>query len=744
MVLCATWGCRSVFGEATRVSNVRVIAMVLSAAVLGIGGQAADPVGAGDITIELEEVASGLSSPVAVTAPDDGSGRLFIVDQVGLIRIVENGVLLVTPFLDIQDKIPPPNEVFDERGLLGLAFHPNYAQNGRFFVRYSQPREGDPAEPCNDPEGFVVGCHSEVLAEYSVSDDDPNLADPASESILFSVEEPEFNHDAGAVMFGPDGLLYFGLGDGGGRDDGLSSDPPLHGPEGHGQNIDTALGSLLRIDVDGAAPYAIPPDNPFAGRDGLDEIYAYGFRNPYQFSFDRGGSNELFLADVGQDLIEEINVVTLGGNYGWAVREGTTCFNVADATMPLEDCDTTGLIDPIAEYEHADGISALGGFVYRGAAMPNLVGKYVFGDFSVDFGPNGRLFYIDTDGDRSEILEFRLGATNDPLGLFVKGFGEDADGELYVLTSENLGPLGAGGVVWRIVPSSDSEVGILPGDCNADGSADISDAVCLLGQLFLSPDGGPPCGAELSAAGNVELLNANGDEGLDLSDAVYFLTFLFLGGPAPAAGTGCIEIEGCPNLCGGGAPDADEDGVSDATDNCPMTPNEGQEDADSDGVGDVCDNCVDDQNAEQTDGDGDGVGDACDNCPEAANADQADADQNGIGDACEEPPPAVTFADVQPIFEAKCTPCHSGATPSSCVAGGSNCFVDFYEDTQKNSRRCTGDLVYECIIERILDGSMPLGEGCSGDPELDAGIGGCLDAQEISAVEAWVSGGGQE
>ncbi len=286
----------------------------------------------GSITISLDEVATGLTSPVMLTHAGDGSGRLFVVDQAGQIRIIENGTLLPTPFLDLTSKIPTLNAAFDERGLLGLAFHPDYETNGRFFVRYSAPRTGDPDEPCADPGNFVPGCYKEILAEYAVSGD-PNVADPSSEIILFSIDEPQFNHNAGHVAFGPDGYLYFSLGDGGGAHDGLADSPPSRGPEGNGQNRETALGSLLRIDVDGASPYAIPPDNPFVSGPGLDEIFAYGFRNPYRFSFD-DDKNDLFVADVGQALFEEIDIVAKGGNYGWVIREGFHCFDPFNPSVP--------------------------------------------------------------------------------------------------------------------------------------------------------------------------------------------------------------------------------------------------------------------------------------------------------------------------------------------------------------------------------------------------------------------------
>ncbi len=293
------------------------LATVVVLAVLGLvpAGSASEPT-----IIELETVASGLTAPLGVTHAGDGSGRLFITEQTGQIRIVEDGTLLPTPYLDISAQLPALNAFFDERGLLGVAFHPDYERNGRFFVRYSAPRDGEPGEPCF---GTSRGCHTEVLAEYAVSDTDANVADPDSEVILFTVDEPQFNHDAGDVAFGPDGFLYFSFGDGGGAHDGLADDPPSHGPIGNAQNIDTSLGAILRINVDRltvchqnrtiqvAAPairahlahgdslgactddtetavYAIPPTNPFVRGPGLDEIYAYGLRNPYKFSFDDG------------------------------------------------------------------------------------------------------------------------------------------------------------------------------------------------------------------------------------------------------------------------------------------------------------------------------------------------------------------------------------------------------------------------------------------------------------------------
>ena len=541
------------------------------------------------IAIELELVAGGLIAPVQVTHAGDGSGRLFIVDQAGYIWIVDGGVLLATPFLDVTAKLPTLGAFFDERGLLGLVFHPDYANNGRFFIRYSAPRVGAPGEPCTTA-GFNPGCHAEVLAEYAVSAGDPNLADASSEIILLSVDEPEFNHNAGAVSFGPDGFLYFSLGDGGGANDGLNQPSLPHGPIGNGQNIDTLLGTLMRIDVDSPPDpglnYAIPPGNPFVGVAGRDEIYAYGFRNPYQFSFDDGpgGDDAIYLADVGQNLFEEVNIVELGGNYGWAIREGLHCFDPFDAVTPPAACPTVGtmlgdpLLDPINEYLHpipcaddADcalygvncganglcenegGISIIGGYVYRGAGNPALVGRYLFGDFAAGFfTPSGRLYSFATSGPDAYLRsEFCLPPDNDPLGLFVKGFGEDEDGEVYVLASTALAPTGDTGVVLRIVNASDD-------DCDGNGIADA-------------------CETDTDGDGTIDACDACPDDPDKIDPGVCGCNQPDTDGD----GDGTPDcVDGCPNdpgkiapgVCGCGVSDAgdnDGDGVPDCVDQCP-------------------------------------------------------------------------------------------------------------------------------------------------------------------------------
>ena len=306
---------------------------------------------------------------------------------------------------------------------------------------------------------------------------------------------------------------------------------------------------MLRIDVDGSDPYATPADNPFLETEGArPEVWAYGFRNPYRFSFDRGGTHELFLADVGQDRFEEVDVVASGGNYGWAIREGAHCFDPFHPSTPPASCRSEGLVPPIIEYDHGDGNSVIGGFVHRGNRSPALRGKYLFGDYS------GRLFYLDTGGDRSLALEPAI-VRGGPLGL-VKGFGEDEDGEVYVLVSSNGGPSGTTGRVLRIAAAGPHRV---PGDCTEDGKVDLADPLCLLGHLF---GGGParlPCGDGSAAdPANVLLLNAQADGAVDIADAVSLLSWLFLGGRPPPDyldrnGDGfveptCVPIGGCPQL----------------------------------------------------------------------------------------------------------------------------------------------------------------------------------------------------
>ncbi len=334
-----------------------------------IPGSTNPPLASGPDHLRLERVVEGLNDPIGITHARDGSGRLFVVEQVGAIRVIEpGGTLRSDPFVDLTDRVAVGEPGSSEIGLLGLAFHPDFATNRRLFVHYS--RLADAAT---------------VLSELTAASDGES-ADPASERVMLVVEQPYGNHNGGQVAFGPDGYLYLGLGDGGSRGD----------PHGNGQNLRTLLGKILRLDVD-APPddgmqYAIPPTNPFAPlgfalREGLPEIWAYGLRNPWRFSFDREWG-DLYIGDVGQGDWEEIDRQpgdsTGGENYGWNIMEGRHCFSAG--------CDQAGLVKPIAEYDHNLGCAVIGGYVYRGARQPDLLGVYVFGDFCA-----GRIFTLHVD-----------------------------------------------------------------------------------------------------------------------------------------------------------------------------------------------------------------------------------------------------------------------------------------------------------------------------------------------------------
>jgi len=367
----------------------------------GPAGPGDPPAGVPDLA--LVQVASGLESPIFLTAPT-GDPRLFIIEQEGRIRIVKDGALLATPFLDISG----PVQSGGERGLLGMAFHPNYAQNGRFYVNYTG-----------------AGGHT-VVERYTVSAN-PDLANPASGSLVLGVDQPASNHNGGQVSFGPDGYLYIALGDGGGAGD----------PGGHGQNRTTLLGALLRIDVDGGAPYAIPPGNPFAnGVGGRPEIWGYGLRNPWRYAHDSVGG-ALYIADVGQGVVEEVNVVpatSAGLNFGWNVMEGDRCYGAGS-------CDSSGLTLPALVYPHGSGsgrgCSITGGVVYRGAEIPGLVGWYLYGDFCGGWVRALR-FASGSVQDDGEVIAPGLGG--------ITSFGVDGAGEVYVMIQ--------GGRVYRFVEGS--------------------------------------------------------------------------------------------------------------------------------------------------------------------------------------------------------------------------------------------------------------------------------------------------
>jgi len=401
-----------------------VLALVLVCAAIF----AAAPPDAGAQEISLDLVVSGLDDPVVVTHANDGSGRLFIVEQDGAIRIWDGSQLLATPFLDIDPQVTSGGE----RGLLGLAFHPDYASNGWFFVYYSTP----------DPEGDPGVDHNTVVSRFSVQNGDPNQADPTSEVEIFRYEQPWSNHNGGQIAFGPDGYLYIGLGDGGLGGDTLNA----------GQRVDTLLGKILRIDIDGDLPYEIPADNPFVGEVGLDEIWAFGLRNPWRFSFDRN-SGDLFIGDVGQNAWEEIDYqpsASPGGeNYGWRCYEGDHPYNTSGCG-PIED-----YVGPIFEYPHSQGCSVTGGFRYRGSQFPNLAGTYLYADYCT-----GVIWGGTNDGGVWSSAPLLNSSLN------ISSFGEDEDGELYVTDHVTNN-----GAVYRIIDSSPTnnlfEDGFESGDTTA-------------------------------------------------------------------------------------------------------------------------------------------------------------------------------------------------------------------------------------------------------------------------------------
>ncbi len=414
-----------------------------------------------EMAMDLLLVAEGMTSPVGLTEAPNDSGWLYVIDQAGMVWIIdENGDLMEEAFLDISDRMVSLNTNYDERGLLGLAFHPSYDSNGKLYVYYTAPpNAGGPAE------GESWNNISRI-SEFTVSATDPSVVNIGSEKIILEVNQPQENHEGGTIAFGIDGYLYISIGDGGNSNDvapGHVEDWYDVNAGGNGQDIEAnLLGDILRIDIDGGSPYTIPSDNPFVGQTGLDEIYAYGFRNPFRFSFDMGGSNSLIVGDAGQSLYEEINLVQKGGNYGWNVKEGTICFNASNNKNILDSCpdvDVHGneLVDPVIEIANASNpgggitVTIIGGNVYRGSEIPELNGRYIFGSFSSDFEPKGELFVATPSGTGPWTYEsLNPESYPDNLGYFVKGFGQDMNGEVYVTVSSTLGPDGTTGKIFKI------------------------------------------------------------------------------------------------------------------------------------------------------------------------------------------------------------------------------------------------------------------------------------------------------
>lgn len=482
-----------------------------------------EAIGPGE-SIGLERVAEGLVAPLGFETAPGLDDRQFVLDQPGQVRVLEEDGLREEPFIDIDGRIVDlGNEElrgYDERGLLGLAFHPEFRENRRFFVRYSAPRRP------GTPEAFD---HTDVLAEFRAAEDFES-ADPGTERTLWEVPSPQSNHNGGAVCFGPeDGYLYTSIGDGGDADDtGEGHVEDWYRPNEGGNGQDTTenlLGGIHRLDVDsepsetsrnggggtagdeGDRAYGIPDDNPFVGSDaGRDEYYAWGFRNPRTMSFDARG--RLFVGDAGQNRFEEVSIVERGGNYGWNVKEGARCFSTDRPSAPADEVtgcpdatpeDVRGgeeLLDPVIEYPHRfrttafiDGSVVIGGHVYDGDAIDHLQGKYVLGNWSGrgvvqrdgeifaatdpnagDGDGNGGSGGTDTAGGQGTWTLEELvveGSRNGKLNRYVYAFGEDQAGELYVLTNTTFRPEGSGGEVYRLVPSGEgdqiTDPGPLPG-----------------------------------------------------------------------------------------------------------------------------------------------------------------------------------------------------------------------------------------------------------------------------------------
>jgi len=462
--------------------------------------------------IGVEVVTEGLTAPLkAVTAPGQPN-RLYVVDQPGVLWVVDltnpNPQTNKSMFLDVRTRIGPLGvcgpDTFDERGFLGVAFHPNYQQNGKLYTYTSENLSGPVETPTFTPPVVFAPDHQNVIAEWRVLNpgNPASLVDPTTRREVMRVNWPQFNHDGGDLAFGPDRKLYVTMGDGGGADDADGQDfllaqprfaqpPPPdcgtlvapmagHQTDGNAQKLNTPLGKILRIDVDGTnsanGQYGIPADNPFVGRPGLDEIWAYGFRNPYRFGFD-SRTGDLYVGDVGQNDIEEVDIVRRGRNFGWNCKEGTLFFHIngnvegfaspnPDPARPLCNPRAVDFRDPVAQYDtHHEGHSVIGGYVYHGNRVRAFRGKYVFGDFALLFkfpsGPHdyGRLFVMDA-GDRgrqpknvSEALVLPGGA----ISLALLGIGQDARGELYALGNVNGVPFGDNGRMLRLVAAPEAD-----------------------------------------------------------------------------------------------------------------------------------------------------------------------------------------------------------------------------------------------------------------------------------------------
>jgi glucose/arabinose dehydrogenase len=461
--------------------SIAVVVLVLSAVVIVLIG-AQTPVQnprlndqtPPDRNVTLRLVADGLTHPVRAISPPDGSNRLFIVDQIGTVWIMgSNGTLLSEPFINISTKLVPLSPSYDERGLLGLAFHPSYATNGKFYLWYSAPL---------DAMAPARWDHTNILGEFKTTSDQ-NIADPSSERIILKSNNPYSNHNGGDINFGPDGYLYLPLGDGGGGNDvGMG-----HSDIGNGQDLSNVLGKVLRIDIDknstvnatqtidlpgGNIAFGIPADNPFVSGPGRDEIYAYGLRNPAFATFDPGGNHSYFVGNAGQDLYEGAFLVGKGSNCGWPIMENGHCFDRSNSKNLAAGCvRTTGylgepLVRPIFSLPHSEfpsgSITVIGGYVYRGSAIPQFQGGYLSGiwlvnsliSISLQNGSDWTYspLIFTSFQDRNGVQIPGITVPSNDLSSYLMGFGLGSDKELYVLTTENPGPSGSTGKVWKILP----------------------------------------------------------------------------------------------------------------------------------------------------------------------------------------------------------------------------------------------------------------------------------------------------
>jgi glucose/arabinose dehydrogenase/plastocyanin len=430
------------------------------------------------VPVGLKFVAGGFIAPINIASPHDGTGRLFLSDQTGFVKIFfMNGTVIDKPFLDIRDRMVKLDPAYDERGLLSIAFHPKYTTNGRVFVYYSAPKRAGV-----DPNWSATN----RLSEFHVSASDPNQIDMSSEKILLEVDKPYQNHNGGPLLFGPDdGYLYLPLGDGGRADDtGMGHTPVI----GNGQDLTKLLGKLIRIDVDSTSTgkqYGIPADNPFVSNTSIQpEIYAYGFRNPAYATFDSGGSHRMFIAMAGQRLFESVLIVYKGGDYPWNIREGTHCFDPANNFLPKNgSCPTTGysgqpLIGPVVELGHDVGDTIVGGVLYRGSLVPSLQGKYVYGTWSDEnrILGNGTLLVstppasldlstLPKDASALTPAQNAMWTTrlmsvsnnqNGRINAFIRALYENDNHEVLVLINQNGGPgltPQGSGEIWQMVPA---------------------------------------------------------------------------------------------------------------------------------------------------------------------------------------------------------------------------------------------------------------------------------------------------